>query len=286
MFVTPFNTSELLKSASDKLGFSPQKTMKIAQELFENGFITYHRTDSIRVSQNGISLAKDYIVSNFGEEYFTPRKFESAGGAHECIRPVSGISGSEIKTAALMRGIRVSESHARLYSLIFDRFIASQMRSAIFVEAEFEIEGIKKSFPVRVDRDGFNLIWKVKVSEIKEGEYEFYGEIFRKPAVSPFTYAEIINEMREKGIGRPSTYAITVEKLIRRGYVVQKGNFVFATRLGFKVLKLAKESRFAKYVSEEFTAELEKTLDEIAEGVKDYELTIKNLYRELFENTL
>ncbi len=286
MFVTPFNTPELLKSASDRLGFSPQKTMKIAQELFENGFITYHRTDSIRVSQNGISLAKDYIVSNFGEEYFTPRKFESAGGAHECIRPVSGISGSEIKTAALMRGIAISENHAKLYSLIFDRFIASQMRSAVFTEEEFEIEGIKKSFLTKVIKNGFNLVWQVNISEIKEGEYEFSGEIVRKPAVSPYTYAEIINEMREKGIGRPSTYAITVEKLLKRRYVVQKGNFVFATRLGFKVLKLSKESRFAKYVSENFTAELEKTLDEIASGMKDYEETVKNLYRELFEKAL
>jgi len=282
MFITPFNTPELLKVSSDKLHFSPQKTMKIAQELFENGFITYHRTDSIRVSQNGINIAREYITANFGEEYFKARRFESSGGAHECIRPVLVANGSEIKTVAMMRGVSLQESHVKLYSLIFDRFIASQMQSAIFLEAEFDIEGIKKSFFVKTVREGFNMVWPVKVSTIREGEYELKGKIVQKPAVLPFTYSEIIKEMKEKGIGRPSTYAITVEKLFKRKYVVQKGGFIFATRLGFKVLSLAKESPFSRYVSEDYTAELESIIDEVAEGKRDYKQTIENLYDTLF----
>ncbi len=286
IFVTPFNTSELLKASSEKLGSSPQKTMKIAQELFENGFITYHRTDSIRVSQNGINIAKEYIEENYGEEYFSPRHFESSGGAHECIRPVLAANGNEIKTAALMRGIALGENSIKLYSLIFDRFIASQMRSVIVIESEFDIEGVKKTFFVKIVRDGFNLIWPIKITRMKEGKCEFTGEIGQKPAVLPFTYSEIIKEMKEKGIGRPSTYAITVEKLLKRKYVVQKGNFIFATRLGFKVLSLTKESPFAKYVTEEYTAELESTMDKIASGLQNYKETLENLYDSLFQNTL
>ncbi len=282
IFITPFNTSEMLKQASEKLKFSPQKTMKIAQDLFENGFITYHRTDSIRVSEQGIKLAKDYVLSNFGKEYFSPRTFSSSKGAHECIRPAVPANGSEIREVALTRSITLDEDHVKLYGLIFDRFIASQMRSAVVAEAEFDIEGMKKKAITKILKDGFNLVWELPVSRISEGKFPAEFKLYAKPAVSPFTYAELVENMKEKGIGRPSTYAITIEKLLDRKYIVQKGSFLFATRLGFKVLALTKNSKYADYVSESYTASLEETIDRVANGEENYEKILENLYNSLF----
>jgi len=277
----PFNTSDLLKEASIKLKFSPQYTMKLAQELFESGFITYHRTDSHRISPLGISIAKDYIKENFGEKFFKPRNFEE-GGAHETIRATTSMDMNELKSFCMIRDIKLTYNHFRLYDLIFRKFIASQMKEAIVKKDKFKILDKKVEVIKEILEDGFNLIYPVKVYNIKEGEYEISKSFYKKSKYSPYTYAEIIEEMKNKGIGRPSTYAITIEKLLERKYIVEKNGYLFATYLGFKVLKIIENLKYKDYVSEEFTAKLEEIMDEIESGKRDYKEELIKLFSLLF----
>jgi reverse gyrase len=281
LFEKPFNTSTLLKEAANKLHFSPQYTMKLAQELFENGFITYHRTDSFRISNVGKKIAKEYIEENFGKEYVNLRSFES-GGAHEAIRATSSMDMNELKSFLVFKNINLTYNHLRLYDLIFRKFIASQMRDVKVKKDIFKIIDKEVDVNTEILENGFNLIYPVKIYNIKEGIYPISKNIYQKSKFPPYTYAEVIDEMKNKGIGRPSTYAITIEKLLERKYVVEKNGFLFATKLGFKVLSILKKHPLYKFVSEEFTKTLEEIMDLIEEGKKDYKEELINLYNELF----
>ncbi len=281
LFEMPFNTSEMLKEASVKLKFSPQKTMTLAQELFEMGFITYHRTDSHRISSLGMKIAKEYIKENFGDEFVKSRSFEE-GGAHEAIRATTSMDKEDLESFALSKGIELSFEHLRLYDLIFRKFIASQMREVEVKKEIFEIICKREEFVTQILRDGFNLIYPIKVYNIKEGIKEVKKSYFEKSKYPPFTYADIIEMMKKRGIGRPSTYAITIEKLLDRGYVVEKNGYLFATRLGFKVVEIVYNSSFSEFVSEEFTAKLEEIMDEIERGERDYKEELTLLFSLLF----
>ena len=281
IFEKPFNTSELLKEASIKLKFSPQLTMNLAQELFESGFITYHRTDSHRISALGISIAKDYIIEHFGKDYFKPRSFEEKG-AHEAIRATTSMDADELKSFCMVKGIKLTYKHFKLYDLIFKKFIASQMKEAKVKKDVFDIFGKNVEVITSILEDGFNLIYPIKVYELNEGVYNVLKTMFKKSKYSPYTYAEIIEEMKTKGIGRPSTYAITIEKLIERKYITEKNGYLFATYLGFKVLKIIDNLKYKDFVSEEFTAQLEEIMDEIESGKRDYKKEIISLFSLLF----
>jgi len=278
---TPFNTSMLLKEAALKLKFSPQKTMALAQELFENGLITYHRTDSIRISPLGESIAKEYIKERFGEEYVKNRSFSSQG-AHEAIRATTESDAQELESMILLKNLNLTKQHILLYDLIFRRFIASQMKEAVIKKETFNVEGKEFEFITDILEDGCNLIYEIETKKVKPGVYEAKKEMFEKSKYAPYTYAEIIEEMKEKGIGRPSTYAVTIEKLLERKYVVEKKGFLFATKLGFKVISLLDKSEYKDFVSVEFTAELEKTMDKIEEGNEDYKKELFRLFSLLF----
>ncbi len=283
--VKPFNTSSLLKEASVCLRLSPQNTMKIAQDLFETGFITYHRTDSIHVSDIGRNIAKEYIEEKFGIELFVPRAFSESEGAHECIRPTKPFDAKEIETFITERTINLTVLHIALYDLIFRRFVASQMKPAKVIETDFYIDGKKVSMLTGIIEKGLNLVYPVKITPLEEGKYTASKKLYKKPEYTPYTYADIIEMMKERGVGRPSTYAITMEKLIKRKYVVQKGQFIFATRRGFKVLETIKQSKFERYVNEGFTARLERETDLIAGGKKKYADVLSALHDALFEWT-
>jgi len=281
LFEKPFNTSEMLKESSLKLKFSPQKTMQLAQELFEMGFITYHRTDSHRISPLGISIAKEYILENFSQEYFKPRSFEEQG-AHEAIRATTSMDMEDLRAFVLTKGLEITNEHLRLYDLIFRKFIASQMKECVVVKEKFEILRKEEEFITKIVEDGFNLIYPIKIYSIDEGEYEIKKTLFEKSKYPPYTYADIIEMMKEKGIGRPSTYAITIEKLLERKYVIEKNGYLFATKLGFKVINLVYSSEYKEFVSEEFTAKLESIMDEIEEGKRDYKDELIKLFSLLF----
>jgi len=289
--VHPFSTSQMIREASIQLGFSPQKTMEYAQNLFEKGLITYHRTDSIRVSDAGINVAREFILENFGEEYFSPRRF-STEGAHECIRPTRPITPEELRVLNVKNELGLRKEEILLYTLIFRTFMASQMREAKLERTDFRVKVVDESGRTLLERDasyitgvledGNNLMVSVAVQKPPEVSEVKGVKLFRRSKARPYSYAEVIEEMREKGIGRPSTYAVIMEKLLERGYVVERNNRLFATKLGFKVLKLIKENeRLYSFVREDYTRELERQMDLIEEGALDYQEVLMDLFEKL-----
>jgi len=287
----PFNTGELLKEASDRLNLSADRVMEIAQELFESGFITYHRTDSTRVSAAGMAVAKEYVSEKFGSEFVKLRPW-GEGGAHECIRPTRPLDAHALKTMVTVSGstAKMSEEHFKVYDLVFRRFVASQMVPAVVEEAELSLrllpstKEFAETLITKVVKDGWNLIEPLKVRELpvelKEGEvYSFPALSFSKrevPKVYPYTQGELVEEMRRRRIGRPSTYAKIVQTLLDRKYVVQRGKFLYPTKLGIEVYAYLRE-KFPHYTSEEFTRELEELMDRVERGEVDYQEVIRSL---------
>ncbi len=287
----PFNTGELLKEASDRLGLSAERVMEIAQDLFESGFITYHRTDSTRVSTAGMGVAKEYISERFGAEFVKLRPW-GEGGAHECIRPTRPLDVDALRTLVSVSGAtaRMTKDHFRVYDLIFRRFMASQMVPVEVKKVEVELKLLpeelttEEEFITTIVKDGWNLIWPLETEELpfepKEGEsYYFEVESVTRrtvPKVFPYTQGELVEEMRKRGIGRPSTYAKIVQTLLDRYYVVERGRFLYPTKLGIEVYNYLSQN-FPEYTSEEFTRKLEKLMDMVERGEADYQKIIKEL---------
>ncbi|WP_457639762.1 reverse gyrase [Persephonella sp.] len=294
LFVKPFTTDLMLSEAARELKFSPQETMQIAQELFEAGLITYHRTDSFRVSEAGIFVAKEYIQENFGEEYFKPRTFSSAGGAHECIRPTRPMDVDDLRSMVYTMNLQgITNRHLRLYDLIFKRFIASQMKETVVEKTLYQIKAFDKTveeeIPTRIIRHGYDLVLPVKVYSIPEGKIEVKDKksYHLKPKVPYYTFATLIQDMKEKGIGRPSTYAVTVQKLLDRHYIVERRGYLFPTRLGRTVMALIKKREdIYRFVNEQFTRELEAIMDRVENGEADYQQELEKLFEELKKRKL
>ncbi len=281
----PYSTDTVLEDASEKLHLSAQKTMKLLQNLFENGLITYHRTDSTRVSDAGKYLvARPYIEEKFGKEYFYPRSW-GEGGAHECIRPTRPIDPQNLRfmiTAGLVE-LEDPENALRLYELIFKRFIASQMRPVKVIKAklrislpyfEHEEEVITEILEHGYDLmyKNFNVFKKADIYDIKPIEYR------EVPKVSPFTQGTLIQEMKRRGLGRPSTYAHIVQTLLDRGYVREEKGRLIPTEMGIKVYEFLKKN-YGEYVSEQLTRELEEAMDKIERGELDYMEVLKEVHK-------
>ena len=286
----PYTTDTLLRDASAKLNFSASKTMMLAQDLFEMGLCTYHRTDSTTVSTVGVSLAKDYIQEKY-PSLFVPRRYLKEG-AHECIRPTRALDAERLKnmiSLGLLRfPKRLTREHFQLYDLIFKRFIASQMKEVKVLYQKFNvlIDGNQVSIenPVKIVSEGFNKVLPVRLENpVEEGEYAIeFARILRLPAARLFSQGEVIALMREKAIGRPSTYAKIISTLLERKYVIERKNRLISTRLGFKVYMYLRE-RFGNYVSEETTRRLESQMDSVEQGKADYQQILNELYREILE---
>lgn len=284
----PLRTDTLLKEANDKFKFSVPTTMQLAQTLFELGFITYHRTDSIRVSDYGINLAKEYIKEEFAEEYFTGRSWTQEG-AHECIRPTKPLDADELRALVLSGQVEgLSRDHILLYDLIFKRFIASQMRAIKLKETEICIKALGEEKRLKVCTeitvDGWNKIINFDTYDFPKGtiNVENAKEFRIEPKAFLYTQGELVQEMREKGIGRPSTYATIVEKLIERRYVIEKNGRLIPTKLGKKVYQyLLQHEKMQNFLSENFTKHLEKLMDEVEEGRQDYEKILKQLHAQI-----
>ena len=290
----PFTTDTMLTEASRELRLGANEIMQLAQDLFEQGFITYHRTDSVRVSTFGQYVAKAYLEDTFGAEsskLYKPRSW-GVGGAHECIRPTRPIDAERLLkliNEGIITPIKpLTKNHIKLYDLIFKRFIASQMVEAKVIKQKVEVNvlGVKKELEriVGIVEPGFLEIYPIIQVEKKldTGKYYSKVEIIEKPKVHLFTQGDVVKLMKERGIGRPSTYAKIIQTLLQRNYVIEskKTKKLIPTDLGVKVYTYLSRNYF-QLISEERTAMLEKIMDEIEEGKRNYVDVLDELYEEI-----
>jgi len=288
----PYTTDALLRDAFSYLRLSAAEAMRIAQELFEAGLITYHRTDATTVSQVGLGLAKDYL-NEVAPGEFTPRTYRTEG-AHECIRPVKPLDAEKlryyIKIGLLtIPARRLTEVHFRMYDLIFRRFIASQSKPAKVKTQKFKVElmgnQVEVSRDVEIVEQGFLRFFPVIriVKRVEEGEYDVEDlEVRKIPATRLLTEGDTVALMKERGIGRPSTYSKIIETLLERGYVIERAGRLIATKKGTTIYKFLIE-KFGKYVSEELTRKLESDMDLVEKGLADYQELLRKLYNEVVE---
>ncbi len=292
----PFTTSTLQQSAVSNLGFSVKKTMMIAQQLYEGldtkeghiAFITYHRTDSTRISDDAIEMAKDFIGKNFGKDYLgnyrRKKKKKKIQDAHEAIRPVD-VNMTPERAKELL-----DEDHLKLYKLIWKRFLASQMAPSQREETKIVLKSpdgrfrFQAKFSKRVF-DGFEKILPRDENplnlNLEEGDVlKVKIELFKDKTKPPERFSEgmLVKEMERLGIGRPSTYAPTISTLLSRKYVVKKRGKLIPTLLGFLVLDYL-EKNFPEIVDVKFTAKMEEELDLVESGKKEH----TDVLREFFE---
>ncbi len=300
----PFTTSTMQQEASRKLGFAIRKTMSVAQGLYEGvkipergttGLITYMRTDSTRISDEARSMAKEVIEKNFGEQYYENRFYKvknDSQDAHEAIRPsYPDLSPEQIKEY-------LTPDQYKLYRLIYNRFIASQMTSAVYDTITIDINANEYNFRTTgqsIKFRGFmtlyvedtddekeseelgiaNIPYLNKKDEVKKEEIQTKQSFSEPPP--RYTEASLVKTLEEKGIGRPSTYAPTITTILVRNYIEKVQKTIFPTELGKIVNKLLVEN-FEGVINVEFTAEMEKQFDSIAEGNKNWRETIREFY--------
>ncbi|MEX1014287.1 MAG: type I DNA topoisomerase [Candidatus Paceibacterota bacterium] len=284
---SPFKTSTLQQSASSRYGFSPSRTMGIAQKLYEAGLITYMRTDSISLSKECMNQVKKEIENKYGGEYLNQKNYKTnskmAQEAHEAIRP------TKINNISAGR----NAEQKKLYDLIRKRTISSQMKPAEIIQTkiivdvsknkvpDFSISGSRtvfdgwlKAFPEAKGRDAeLPKLEKEELLNLNKIEVE------DKQTQPPHRYSEagLVKELEKRGIGRPSTYATIMKTLENRGYVVKENKSLKPTDTG-EVVSEFLEKNFINYINDSFTANLENQLDEIATGKSDYKKTLNDFY--------
>lgn len=299
----PFTTSTLQQEASRKLGFATKKTMIVAQQLYEGieikgvgavGLVTYIRTDSTRISNEAQLEAREKIKGKYGEKYLPeePRVYKNKSAsqdAHEAIRPSHiDMEPDSIKTS-------LSNDQYKLYKLIWERFVASQMASAVYdtLSADIKVEKyIFKANGSKVKFPGFMAVYiegrdeeadddESNIPELIEGESLELKKVdprqhFTQPP-QRYTEATLVKVLEEKGIGRPSTYAPTITTILARGYVEKEKKFLIPTELGRIVTDIMKK-HFEEIVDVQFTAQMEKKLDDVEEGEKEWVTVMKEFY--------
>ncbi|WQW99558.1 type I DNA topoisomerase [Helicobacter pylori] len=293
----PFMTSTLQQSASSLLGFSPTKTMSIAQKLYEGvatpqgvmGVITYMRTDSLNIAKEALEEARNKILKDYGKDYLPPKakvyssKNKNAQEAHEAIRPTSII----LEPNALKDYLKPEE--LKLYTLIYKRFLASQMQDALFEsqsvvvaceKGEFKASGRKLLFDgyykILGNDDKDKLLPNLKENDpIKLEKLESNAHITEPPA--HYSEASLIKVLESLGIGRPSTYAPTISLLQNRDYIKVEKKQISALESAFKVIEIL-EKHFEEIVDSKFSASLEEELDNIAQNKADYQQVLKDFY--------
>ncbi|WP_420028093.1 type I DNA topoisomerase [Gardnerella sp. KA00718] len=282
----PFTTSTLQQTAGNRLSMSSRQTMRAAQSLYENGYITYMRTDSVTLSKEAIFAARDCVKSSFGDEYLadSPKQYAttSAGAqeAHECIRP----AGSTFRNPADLAGVLPSDQ-LKLYTLIWQRTLASQMADATGFTATVKLDASAGSFGTANFQASGTVIEFAGFMKVFGGFSEdeqskalppmANGDVLKALRVSAdghetqpparYTEASLVKTLEAKEIGRPSTYASIISTIIDRGYVYERGRALIPSWLAFAVIKLL-ESNFPTYVDYAFTADMENGLDRIAHG--------------------
>jgi len=298
----PFMTSTLQQTASSKLGFSPQKTMMVAQSLYEGvktpegttGVITYMRTDSLNMAAEAVSAVREAILNRFGEKYLPPeakvyaKKSKGAQEAHEAIRPTM----LEFTPEIAQKFLKADE--IKLYRLIYERFMSCQMNDATFEQQSITFLGKNSTYRAtgrKLIFDGFYALTGAEDKDkllptLKEGEKIELQSIqpeqhFTEPP-SRYSEASLIKKLESEGIGRPSTYAPTVATLSGRTYVTIEKKQIVPTEMAFTVTELL-EKHFANIVDSSFTANMEEKLDEVSEGKVDWQKLLSDFYTPFME---
>lgn len=299
----PFTTSTLQQEASKKLNFSTQKTMRLAQQLYEGvdikgrgtvGLITYLRTDSVRISEEAQQAARTFIAGHYGEQYVGEAKKQNEKGkriqdAHEAIRP------TDLELSPVYVKESLGRDLYRLYQLIYNRFLASQMQNAVYHTTSVKIEAADELFTTSASKlafDGFLSVYKLE--EEKESGETFSGlekgtvltlknqeekQHFTQPPAH-YTEALLVKTLEELGIGRPSTYAPTITTIMNRHYIVKEQKNLYVTELGEAVNQMMMKA-FPVIVDVEFTANMESLLDGVEEGKVPWKTIIRNFYPDL-----
>lgn len=283
----PFTTSTLQQVASTRLGFSPSRTMRTAQKLYEAGFITYMRTDSPNLAKEAVGQIAHVVESEFGKDYVQPRvykaKSKSAQEAHEAVRPTNMHKVSAGTT----------DDQKKLYQLIRARTLASQMTDARVLRTKI-LANVEGNTIPDFAANGSRILFEgwLKADPAARGEEVELPKVVKDDALTllkanteeketqpPARYSEagLVKELEKRGIGRPSTYASIISTLESRGYVEKQGRTLIPTHTGDVVSSFI-EDHFTEYISDTFTAEMENELDEIAEGKREYEKTLKDFY--------
>ncbi len=301
----PFTTSTMQQEASKSLNFSTQKTMRIAQQLYEGveikgrgsiGLITYLRTDSTRVSETAEAQVKAFIEENYGTDYMTKevsvkKSSKKIQDAHEAIRPTDvTLTPEQVKA-------QLSRDQFRLYQLIWKRFVASRMGNAVYETYHVKIgakDYVFQASTSKIDFDGFMKVYTDSDNEKvvpnntiakleKDSQLEFVkfeeNQHFTQPPAH-FTEAALVKAMEEQGIGRPSTYAPTISTIVSRRYVTKEKKNLYVTELGEAVNNVMKTA-FKVIVDTEFTANMESLLDAVEEGEVQWKTIIRNFYPDL-----
>ena len=304
----PFITSTLQQEAARKLNMTPRRTMSIAQQLYEGvdiegegtvGLITYMRTDSLRLSDEAVAAARAFAGARYGQEYLpeAPRQFKAKAGAqdaHEAIRPSN--------VALTPENVRKSltQEQYRLYKLIWSRFLACQMASAVYDSVNIEVTSAGYTFRAsrsEVKFPGFLAVYEegkdeeggeiqTRLPNLQEGEPLTLGETkpeqkFTQPPTR-YTEATLIRALEEKGIGRPSTYAPTISTIMAREYVVKDGKYLHTTPLGEVVTTLMKD-KFHDIVDYAFTADMEGRLDKVESGEENWKKLLGDFYQDFHQ---
>ena len=310
----PFITSTLQQEASKRLGFRAERTMKIAQELYEGlnipgygsiGLITYMRTDSLRVSEEARAAAREFISKNYGDKYNPdkPNYYKSRSNAqdgHEAIRPSTvSITPDSIKES-------LTTEQYKLYSLIWKRFLASMMSQCLQNTSKLEIRSTKSGSPeseyciftasgYSVKFDGYTVLYNVnddeEKSKLPEGlkandsvKLKELGKNQHFTQAPPrYTEESLIKTLEENGVGRPSTYATIISTIVKREYIQRKSKQLIPTELGEAIVGLLKE-RFKNIVNVKFTAQMELSLDKVGEGEEDYIRMLHSFYDDFEKN--
>ncbi len=300
--LAPFTTSTMQQKSATSFGYSGKQTMSLAQQLYEEGLITYHRTDSVNLSDTAINMAREFIIKEYGNEYLPKtqnifdKKSKNAQEAHEAIRVTDiSIQASDI----MQKSARFTPQHVKLYDLIWRRYVASQMDKALYSQTSVKIgfkntknvgpkygslrtsgsilkfDGWMRLFPNRED---------ILLPDLKEAESLNFVD---KTAAQKFTQpparyndASLIKELEKRGIGRPSTYASIISVIIDRGYIERTQKKFFASAVGMTVSDFLLE-HFPIVMDYDFTAEMEENLDKISRGEKEWRKTVADFYTPL-----
>ncbi len=291
----PFTTSTLTQAASNTFGYTAKKTMKLAQDLYEEGLITYHRTDSVNLAPVSLSMARKYIEGEFGKEYLPSSarvyktKSRLAQEAHEAVRPTKAEATSDKLKAA-------SKDHQRLYDLIWKKFVACQMAEAVYDQVSLDIAAGKYIFRAAgslIKFPGWRKVYGVKAGDVAGDEEKklvpplpngtdldliklLPEQHFTEPPPR-YTEASLIKALEERGIGRPSTYAPTISTVLDRHYVEREDRKFRPTPLGAAVNDFLVKN-FAEELDYGFTAGMEDKLDDIAKGERKWVPTIREFY--------